>query len=328
MGRHSAMRWVSGTRIRRHGGRSLSVGTAVAALVVGGVAFAPAASAAVLTTTTTVTASPATSVKGTAVTLTASVFLKPVGGVMLTPAGQVSFFAKNGAAQTPLGSAKLGTCLLTTCKASITSTAIPAGTTSVQGVYSGDVVAGSSQGTAPVTVTDPSTQTVTCQANTSCQATATVTSADGTTTLTVTADPSASNQTVHADLVNGQQLHCPGDSDPVLGGLGTFTSTATDAGKTIDYTGSGNVGAQMYANYAAHTLYVGCFASDTQFMGYINGVYQPAQLVIETSGTFYEAQLGNCANNSGQKPCAQNVGGTGPDTYRIMAGPGDPKFIG
>jgi len=159
------------------------------------------------------------------------------------------------------------------------------------------------------------------------------------TTLDVVADPSANNQTVTAGLTHGGQLHCvfggrrdgDGDSDdgvPFDGDLASFSSTAADASKTASYTGLGSVGARMYHEYVeAHALYAGCYGAPRPFLGYVRGVYTDAQFVPVDG--LYEAQLSNCANNSGQRPCFTNIAGPGTsDTYRVRTQPGDPKFIG
>ena len=108
----------------------------------------------------------------------------------------------------------------------------------------------------------------------------------------------------------------------------TFSSTAADASKTIDYTGTGSVGAEMLRAYiAAHALFAGCYGAPHPFQGYVNGVYTDA--VFVPGDGLFEAQLSNCANNSGQRPCFTNIQGAGStDTYQVRTQPGDPKFIG
>jgi hypothetical protein len=217
---------------------------------------------------------------------------------------------------------------------------LPVGTTSVRATYPGDALATPSSGTTPVTVapnTNPGrSATVNCYAGQPCD-TGVITGTN--TTLRVVVDPSAGNQTVTGSLDHGGQLHCvfggrpDGDRDsddgvPFDGDLATFSSTAADASKTIDYTGSGAVGARMLHEYIeAHALYAGCYGAPHSFKGYVGGVYTDA-LFVPADGLF-EAQLSNCANNAGQRPCFTNIQlAGGADTYRVRTLPGDPKFIG
>ena len=281
----------------------------------GSLVVAPAASA-LLPTTTTVTASPAVSQVGDSVTLTAGVYLKPLGGLLVTPSGYVSFSAVTGSGKTVLGKAKLGHCLLSTCYASLTTTALPAGTTSVTGFYGGDLVGNPSIGSAAVTVTapPPSSTTATCGPDQPCS-TEQITSSDGQTQLQVDAPPDPNGQTITASLTNGT-LHCPGDVDTELGALATFETTTPSGDLTVHYLGHNSVGAQMQANYASHTLYLGCFASDQPFDGYTGGVFGPAPFVAADG--LYEAQLGNCANNSGELPCFTNIAGPGSDDEVVV----------
>lgn len=327
MGRRSEKSSIGARRAHRSAFAALSAALAMAASL----AVAPAASAAVLSTTTTVTATPATSVEGTAVTIKATVYLKPVGGLILTPSGKVFFSALQGTHVTQLGSATLGSCLLTTCDASITTTAIPAGSTYAQASYAGDLVAKTSFGSAQITVTAPpppvdASTSKTCPADQTCT-TDTITSANGLTQLTVTSTGSAGGQTVTASLQQGPSMNCPGDTDPHTGARATFDSTATTGEKIVHYVGHGAVGLQMDTNYGNHTSYVGCFGMPTPFMGYVGGAYTNAPFV--PADGLYEAQLSSCANNSGQRPCFTNIGGlSGDDEYEVHTLPGDPRFIG
>ncbi|HJQ42472.1 MAG TPA: hypothetical protein VJ831_05275 [Jatrophihabitantaceae bacterium] len=306
-------------------------GLAATALA-GSLAVAPAASAAILPTTTTVTASPATSVAGDAVTLTARVYLKPVGGLIITPSGFVNFTASNGTTTTPLGQARLGRCLLSACFASITTTGIPAGSTVARAAYAGDLVAGKSSGSTPITVTVPlpppadGSTTETCAPDQSCS-TETISSADGNTELTIDAPPAPDGQTVTASLDSNGVLNCPGDVDPHLGALATFETTSATGELIVHYVGHGDVAAQMEANYAAHTVYMGCFGSPTPFDGWVGGSPGPAQFVAADG--LYEAQLSNCTNVGNVPPCATNINAATYDEYEVHTGtPGDPKIIG
>jgi hypothetical protein len=312
-----------------------------AALVAPMITAAPATAAGPLPSTTTLIAAPASSTVGTPVSLRAIVRVLGLPGLGITPTGPVSFTATNGTATAALGSARLGPCLLTACMATLTTASLPVGTTSVRATYRGDTLVSASSDTARVTVApdpDPGTDaTVTCYAGDPCDS-GLVTGVS--TTLRVVAEPSAGNQTLTASLEHGGQLHCvlrrPSYGDdygsdqgvPFTGDLATFSSTAPDAAKTADYTGSGQVGAEMLRQYSeAKTLFAGCFGAPHPFLGYVGGVYTDA-VFVPADGLF-EAQLSNCANNSGQRPCFTNIQGRGTtDTYRVRTQPGDPKFIG
>lgn len=127
-----------------------------ASLPLAAVGLVSAPAGAVVPTTTTVSASPTSSVQGDPVTLTATVSIQNVGGVLVTPSRQVDFTATAGGPTVQLGSAQLPSgCLLTvtSCSASLTTTALPVGNVTVTATYVGDSVASSSSGTTQVTVT-------------------------------------------------------------------------------------------------------------------------------------------------------------------------------
>lgn len=312
-----------GTGIASRRIAALVAGIAAAAFG-GSLIVAPAASA-VLPTTTTLTASAPNSVVGDSVTLTAAVYLKPLGGLVVTPSGYVYFSASNGAVTTALGRAKLGSCFRTSCIARLTTTALPAGSTSARASYAGDLVAGASAGSTPINVTpvDDSTA-VTCGPAQPCS-TPTITSSDGQTQLSIDSPPSAGGQTVTASLDSNARLHCPGDVDPEVGPLATFNTTSPTGEKVVHYVGYGSHADQMDYNYGAHTTYVGCFGAPHPFNGYTNGVYGPAQFV--SADGLYEAQLSSCANNSNPRPCFTNIRGDGYDEVQVTTQPGDPKVI-
>jgi hypothetical protein len=182
-----------------------------------------------------------------------------------------------------------------------------------------------------------SSQTVTCYPGQTCD-TGTVTSTDNTTKLQVSSSSSASNQSVSGSLTTGT-LHCQpagneppdgdGDDDDgvYVGALATFSTTATDTGLTITYTGTGATGTTMYHQYSEHTGFMSCYGQDKPFKGYTHGVYGDAPFVAADG--MYVAQLSNCANNSGLKPCATNVKGSGTtDSYVIKSMVNDPKNVG
>lgn len=333
MGR-SSTRW----GLRR---RIAVTGLAAAAMTAAALAVAPGAVATgLLSTSTAVSATPSSSTEGTAVTLKATVKVLGLGGLGVTPKGSVTFTSSNGSATAVLGSAVLSPCLLSSCTATLVTSSIPVGTTSVKATYPGDAFTRPSSGSAIVLViansSPGSSATVVCYAGQPCD-TGTITSSSGNQTLDVSTPASASNQAVSGSLSAGQ-LHCQiplhpdNDTDEddgfaFPGDLATFSSTATDVGKTIRYTGTSTLGTFMRHEYSEHTLYVGCFGAPHPFNGYSNGVYGPAPFVAADG--LYEAQLSNCANNSGSVPCFTNVAGSGTtDTYVITAAAGDPKFIG
>jgi hypothetical protein len=324
----------------RHGHRVTRIAVGAAALLVAGLLTPTAAGATGgLPSSTALSVSPASTTVGHSITLKATVKVLGLNGLGITPTGSISFSSKNAAgAVVNLGSAPISACLLTACTATLTTSAVPVGTVSATAVYAGDGLVGPSSKTAALTVapnpTPGSATSVTCYSGQPCD-TGTLKSADSTTKLDVRADPSANSQTVTASL-GGGTLHCiaggtpdnDGDDDDgvFVGALATFSSTATDAGKTITYTGTGATGTTMKHQYGEHTQYAGCYGSPTPFKGYTHGVYGPAPFVAADG--LYVAMLSNCANNGGAIPCMTNQAGVGFDSYVIKAPAGDPKVIG
>jgi hypothetical protein len=302
---------------------------------------APNADATIFATKTTVTATPAISVVGTAVTLKATV--KVTLG-LVPPQGPVTFTSKNAAGTTAtLGTVSMASCTTATCTGTLVTTNLPLASTSVTATYAAQGLTAGSSGSVAVQVnpnTSPGTsQTVTCYAGQQCN-TSTMTSSDSTTKLQVASSPSSGNQTVQGSLTSGT-LHCApaaadegvpdgdGDDDDgvFVGALATFSSTAPDSTKTITYTGTGTTGATMYHQYAEHTGYASCYGQDTPWKGYTSGVYGDAP--FNATDGLYVAQLPNCANHGGLKPCFTNSKGSGStDSYIISTQAGDPKNIG
>ena len=133
-------------------GLLIALATAFPLVVVG---LVPAPASAIVPTSTTVSASPTTTVRGAPVTLTATVGLSGVGGVLVAPTRTVTFTATNGGPTVPLGTAQLPSgCLFTirVCSASLTTTALPVGNVTVTATYAGDSIASTSSGTTQVTV--------------------------------------------------------------------------------------------------------------------------------------------------------------------------------
>ncbi len=312
----------------------------VAALTALSMWAAPAAQATgSLSTTTTLTASPAASTAGTPVTLSANVKVLELPGLGILPTGPVSFTATNGTKTAALGTATFGPCFLTTCTATLTTTAIPVGTTSVKASYAGDGLTAPSSASTAVSVapnSNPgSTAVVTCYAGQPCDS-GNVKSPDNTTTLDVNSSASANNQTVTASAGPGS-LHCApaggspdndGDDDDGVwvGALATFSSTAADSTKTVTYTGSGSVGAVMKHQFSEHTKYAGCYGSPTPFKGYTTGVYGNAP--FNATDGLYEAQPSSCSYNGGQKPCVTTASTSTTFSYIVHTLAGDPKFVG
>jgi hypothetical protein len=327
--------------------RAAALLAAAVATTAAGVLQAPAASAGVLPSTTTVSASPATSYAGTPVTVTATVSLLGLPGLGITPTGSVSFAFDRGTTHVNIGSAALGACLLTTCTASRTTSSLPAGGAGIiTAVYSGDTFLTPSSATTGVTVNfqpDPpptSSTSASCAPNTACS-TQQITANNGDNTLTVSSPSSGSGDTITASLTEGQTLTCPGQTDQSTGAaLATFDNTA-NVEKTIVYRIDDDAGAVALSNNYSNNgaQYISCFASTTPFQGYRrlgpgpgNYTYGAAQQVTTPYGVFYEAQLGQCVNNGGQRPCFQLLDGSGLPAGQkyveitVHTLPGDPKL--
>jgi Big-like domain-containing protein len=325
-------------------GRALHRSLAAAALATGAMVVAlsatPAGAAGPLPSSTTLAVSPKSSVVGTTLTLTATVKVLNSNGLGITPTGSVTFTSTNGIQTVTLGSAPIGSCFLTTCKATLKSAAAPIGTTSATASYPGDSLVGASQGSTPMTVTAPSTtssnSTVICYAGQPCdtgkvQRTGSTTSADVSnsgSSNTQTLSASVSSQTLHCASSGGDGPDGDGDDDDGVftGDLVTFSGTATDVGKTLKYTGTGTTGKTMKHNVSEHPSFAGCYGSPTPFHGYTGGVYGSAP--FNATDGLYEAQLPSCSSVGNQPPCFTNSSTSTSDTYTVSAPAGDPKYIG
>ena len=115
---------------------------------------APAQAAGILPTTTKVQASASPVLVGTPVTLTASVSVLGLGGLLVTPTGRVTFTAANGGPPVTLGSAALSPCLVlfAPCTATLTTSALTVGTNTITASYAGDLLAAASSRTTTVVV--------------------------------------------------------------------------------------------------------------------------------------------------------------------------------
>jgi hypothetical protein len=313
------------------------VAVAVVSLVAAGSSLvAPAVSAeGLLPTATTVSASPATSTAGDPVTLTATVSTLGLPGLGVTPTGSVAFTASDGSSTTSLGAATLGSCLLTTCTASITTSAIPAGSTSVTASYAGDLLSAASSGSASITVAappDPEPEpdveaTVECGPEVQICTTPVIESTDGKTTLTVSSP--GGNQTVYAALFDEGELDCPGRTDTPPGAEAEFTNSSETSPKTVTYRLTpGPAAKAMKAEYKKHPDYLGCYGAPSPFNGFTNGVFGPAN----PSGDIYVAQLASCTFTDGARPCfevqnnAQFESNSGDMKILIHTPAGDPNF--
>jgi hypothetical protein len=299
----------------------------------------PAHAAALLNTTTSLAVTPSSTTFGQSVTFDATVKISGINSLGVTPKGTVTFTTKNSAGATfVVGSASLASCLLAPCHAVITSSAAPVGTTTAIATYGGDGLTNGSSGSHALTVsavTNPGTSsTVTCYAGQPCD-TGTINATDGTDHVDVVGAPSGSTQTVSASFSGSaptcvepaENGHPDGDGDDddgvFVGSTVSFSSTATDAGKTITYKGTGSVGTTMQHQLSEHPTHAGCYGSPTQFNGYTNGVYGPAPL---RSDGFYEAILATCASNGNVAPCMKGVAVSGGYEYVVTAPVGDPKL--
>jgi hypothetical protein len=286
-------------------------GAAIAALALSTSTTANAAGP--LPSTTTVTASHTAVVIGDSVTFTATVKVIGLPGLGVTPLGTVAFSVNGHAA---FANPAIGgfSCFGTTCTATVTATvmagntsALPPGTDVVTAAFSGDSLAAPSSGTVTVTVAQPDQgKTVTCPAGQPCVDQLPADNVNGSnTTLKVTVNASANQQTVDAAAyANSAAQNCPGFSINVDAPWFVWSSTATDAAKTILVDYNGNVANQLYQapNSIATEKYFGCYSSTQPFKGAVLSgstyVYGNAPQVQESDGTFYQAPLFNCANTT------------------------------
>jgi hypothetical protein len=302
----------------------------------------PAHAATIFKTTTALAVTPASTTFGQSVTLTATVKISGINSLGITPKGTVTFTSKNSSgAVFTLGSTSLSSCFLAPCKATIVTSAAPVGTTTAIATYGGDSYTSGSSGSHALTVApvaNPGTSsTVTCYAGQPCD-TGTINATDTTSHVDVVGAPSGSTQTVSASFGTGS-LSCvepeengrpdnDGDDDDgvFVGTLVTFSSTATDAGKTITYTGTGNEGAIMSHQLGEHPNRAGCYASANEFNGFTNGHFGAAPQDSNTG--LFVAILATCAFTGNVRPCVTGVAGSGTTYEYVVSAPaGDPKFI-
>lgn len=157
-----------------------------------------------------------------------------------------------------------------------------------------------------------------CDAGTACTTSRVV---SGDTSLIVASDASQGSQTVTAELVTDQKLHCP--TGVPGGAIAIFSSTAADAAKTVTVTVSGNDGASISAAHRAHPHYLACYGSPQPFDGYTDG--RSRRAVFIASDGLYEAALLPCASVE-IRPCYQISEGDATVTLTVKAAAGDPKM--
>jgi len=333
---------LSSRRIRR----APIVALVTAGLVAGSVAAATGAQAAGgLPSGTTMSVSPSSVAYGTPVTYSATVKVLGLNGLGITPTGSITFSVKNAAGTVaPIGTAPISSCLLTACTATLTSAAAPFGTTTALANYPGDGVVAPSSTSTPFTVGASNSGTVVCYPSQPCD-TGTVSSSDQSTTSELKTPGSSGFQTLSVSVGSGA-LHCveppdnedsprnnPDADDIYLGALTTFSSSASDVVKTLIYTGTGAVAANMQQITSKHPTHAGCYGSPTPFQGFVNGQYTTARFV--TADQLYEAVLATCEyskkfspdKKTAILPCNTPSGNSTSYTWTVTAPPGDPKFI-
>lgn len=139
--------------------------------------------------------------------------------------------------------------------------------------------------------------------------------------LTVASDASQGSQTVTAELVTDQKLHCP--TGVPGGAIAIFSSTAADAAKTVTVTVTGSNGTAISAAHRAHPHYLACYGSPQPFIGYTDGRNHRA--VFVASDGLYEAALLPCASVD-SRPCYKFSESGSTVTLTVQAAAGDPKM--
>jgi len=246
------------------------------------------AGAAILTSTTTVTATPSSTTATAPVALKATVAAELVGGLLVTPAGSVTFSATAGDTTITLGSAKLSACLLSLlkCTATLTTSDIPTGTATVTASYPGDSLTGPSQGTVQVEVTtppgiDPDSVVTNCDTSSTCNA-PTVSATDGSAVLQVqgqTVSESDPGYQIGENLLSGTILDFSNEAgtspcnSSLTGALGDVYEDSAGSPKVITYTLLGQAANQAWlatSGPSAEAPYSAvCYASQYPFYGFV-----------------------------------------------------------
>ena len=192
------------------------------------------------------------------------------------------------------------------------------------------------------------TSSTTCLSGVSCVS-PTVVSADTSTDLQVTADPSANSQTLTLQVgtellgpkppsrgtsttfIQAMQCTLPGSQSVVA----QFHTTAHDAGKVAHYVVHNITNAPTAATFAnnfylAHTNIAGCFGAPLVFNGWspsgkgatwADGPYAYGAATLDATTQLYEAFLDSCtdAAHPNIKPCFKNTNGSTSNNLEIDA---------
>jgi hypothetical protein len=313
----------------RRGRRLVIAALAATGLATAGLATASSSDAAglnLIPTTTALTASNYAPVGSTPFTLNVTVAPAIIKvGLGITPTGTVTFTATNndgGDTQT-LGTASLGFCLLTTCKASFTTTANaqPFDSELITASYNGDLLAKASSAAIEMNFNNAPADSqdtqdfIECEANVPCH-TGYVSSTDGSTAFSID-QPAQPNQAYFGMHVGDDPLPCTttggGETatwaygaNPDHGGFTGFTGT-----KTVTYYA---YDASATAGLAWATPHA-CFETDTDFVGsyepvgtgYVNtppgGATLHGLVPFDSAAGGYLGLLDTCASNGNVAPC-------------------------
>ena len=334
MGRH---RITTTAGNRRQWTRRVVAGAAAAGAITALALVVPTAARAAGTapSSTTVKAVPSPAGLQANVALVASVKILNLPGAGVLPTGSVTFTADTVGF---LGQAKLDTCILKTCKATLNTTALPLGTNVITASWPGDSVGAPSHGSTSLVINETSYQTnssVACDKFQNFCDTGLVESTDGGTFSDLfTEDPPGTKHPLSLKLTNGT-LKC-GDAN--AGELDSFSDSPDVQGifKTLRDTATDPVEADnVRAAYFSHPGYLGCFAAHTPFISGVTG--KTAPLVLEGTQFWYEAPLPSCGEGT-SAPCfrffdGQDQYGNYPEADVLTVevdwqqGISDPKYI-
>ena len=299
---------------RRRWAAAIGVAGAIAAMSV--VTSTNASAAISFATTTKVTSASAWVAVGQPEKFTAKVSLnKAVKSLGITPTGNVVFTTGT---QT-LGTGRLGACILVSCTASITTTALPQGEDDVVASYAGDGVSLPSSADTIVNVEVAlASSSKTCPPGVNCTTTTPYTDpGDGSViNSTLTTHPSGQTHTLNvALLTNNYVYECfvsPGNADDDLPRV-DFGDSATDDTKQLTYDVKNADAEGLYLDFQSFvnksvTPPMGCYTSTTPFNGWQQAncdcdaaVYGPAGSFSpgeEDPQTFYQAPLWPCSQTT------------------------------
>ena len=320
---------------------TVAIAAAITTTAVSGTSSSQAAG--LLSTTTTVTVAPSPAGLYREVKITATIKLLGVlPGLLITPTGSVAFrsaqYTGGGIDPTLIGSAPVGTCLLTTCTATVYTSNLATGPITVSAAYSGDSLAKGSSGAGAATIDLTS---YTNSSSVPCAKTAEecdaglIRSNDGSTYLFTAFD----GTTGTAHTLNEALDVTPAPSACNAGGVvAQFTDTPDVTGyKDSYYTVTDPTeAAALIAENAAHPDVQGCFESTSEFNEFDGSSLAPAPAVVESDGTFFEGPLPSCTLTSGAAPCFNfdnddQYFNANPNDVQIDVKwengiPGDPKY--